>query len=283
MLSLHAIDRALQAKDYDRLLRDLGRNGLVMPLPLRVQLAETPAGARGLGLRRVIELTYGPTALTREVIRALLRSQRDDGAVADGAGRPCCLQTATLLAGLGRALRDHGERLGDEHVEIQAAYDRALAALGALQRGDALFATAQDRTMRDRLLTSAFIAYLLLDAPGFASACQGHALLSVLEDNLDRCDAHTEQLINMARLARLVTPGGVAQASHEQALAVHAEAGLADADQAGSDQADSDRGGSSHGRAGQGELPLIRTKPMTDREASRHAGPGKRAATLNEG
>lgn len=204
MLSINTIDRALEAKDYDHLLRDLGRNGLVMPLPLRVQLAESAAGARGLGLRRVIELTFGPTSLTRQIIRDLIRTQSPMGAVLDAAGRPSCLLTAAFVAGLGRALRDHGDRLGADYSEIESAYDHALAALASMQRGDALFAGPQDDSLSDRLLTSAFIAYLLIDAPGFAAACHGHDLLSALEDNMDTCDANTEQLIDMARLARLV-------------------------------------------------------------------------------
>jgi len=204
MLSIHAIDRALETRDYDRLLRDLSRNGLVMPLPLRVQLAESAAGARGLGLRRVIELTYGPTALARQIIRDLIRAQGPQGAVVDAAGRPSCLLTACFAAGLGRALRDHADRLGDELDEIRAAYQRALAALAAMQRSDAMFASPQDRNLPDRLLTSAFIAYLLIEAPAFAETCSGHALLSSLEDNLDACEPAAEQLINMARLPRLV-------------------------------------------------------------------------------
>ena len=39
MLSIQTIDRTLETGDHDRLLRDLGRNGLVLPLPLRSQLA----------------------------------------------------------------------------------------------------------------------------------------------------------------------------------------------------------------------------------------------------
>lgn len=208
MLSIHAIDRSLQSRDYDRLLRDLGRNGLVMPLPLRVQLAESAAGARGLGLRRLIELTYGPTDLTRELMGALIRAQSPGGAVVDAAGRPSCLLTAAFAAGLGRALRDHAGRLGEQKEEIASAYGRALSALAAMQGEDGLFAGAQDRHGRDRLLTSAFVAYLLMDAPGFARACRGHELLSALEDCLDDCEPATEQLINMARLTRLVPAGG---------------------------------------------------------------------------
>jgi|GEM_PF-1429737 len=208
MLSIQTIDRALEAKDFDRLLQDLGRNGLVMPLPLRVQLAESAAGARGLALRRVVELTYGPTALSRSMVASLLRAQSDQGpvqgAVLDAAGRPSCLLTAAFASGLGRTLRDHGDRLGEDSAPIASAYERALAALSAMQRDDGLFAGHQDYGLRDRLLTSAFIAYLLLDVPDFAEVCRGHALLSALEDHLDDCDPHAEQLINMSRLARLV-------------------------------------------------------------------------------
>lgn len=203
MLSIHTIDRTLQSKDYDRLLRDIGQNGLVMPLPLRVQLAESPVGACGLGLRRLIELTYGPTALTRELVARLIKAQSPDGSLPDAAGRASCLLTAAFTAGLGRALRDHGDRLGDQRSEVMSAYGQALVALSQMQQEDGTFAGAQDRQEHDRLLTSAFIAYLLIDAPGFAEHCRGYALLSALEDRLDDCSAEVEQLINMARLGRL--------------------------------------------------------------------------------
>lgn len=204
MLSIHAIDRTLESKDYDRLLRDLGRNGLVMPLPLRVQLAESPVGAKGLGLRRLVELTFGPTALSKQLIAGLIRAQSPTGAALDAAGRPSCLLTAALAAGLGRVLRDHGGRNIEIYDEVRAAYDRALACLASMQQADGLFAGPQDRDPRDRQLTSAFIAYLLLDSPGFASTCRGHALLSVLEDGLEASSADVQQLVHMARLTRMV-------------------------------------------------------------------------------
>ncbi|MEM9110107.1 MAG: hypothetical protein AAGC72_08785 [Planctomycetota bacterium] len=203
MLSINTIDRALESRDYDRLLRDLAKNGLVMPLPLRVQLAESSAGARGLGLRRLVELTFGPTALSKQLSESLLRLQSPEGAILDAAGRPSCLLTAAFAAGLGRVLRDHGDRLGDRLAEIQSSCDRSLGRLAAMQREDALFAGPEDRDEQDRLLTSAFIGYLLVDAPGFAAVCRGHELLSALEDRLEIATPDTTQLINMARLARL--------------------------------------------------------------------------------
>lgn len=212
MLSIHTIDRALENKDYDRLLRDLTRNGLVMPLPLRVQLAESPVGAKGLGLRRLVELTYGPTTLSRQLIESLLRAQSPTGAALDAAGRPSCLLTAALAAGLGRVLRDQSGRgtesdghdaEADPQAETRLAYQKALDCLASMQGSDALFTGPQDRDQQDRLLTSAFVAYLLIDSPEFAEVCRGHALLSTLEDYLDHAGPDAEQLIGMARLSRL--------------------------------------------------------------------------------
>lgn len=203
MLSIHTIDRTLESKDYDRLLRDLTRNGLVMPLPLRVQLAESPVGAKGLGLRRLVELTYGATSLSKQLIQSLLRAQSLEGAAMDAANRPSCLLTAALAAGLGRVLRDHRDGGDAEHSEVRLAYGRALASLASMQAGDGLFAGPQDRDLKDRLLTSSFVAYLMIDSPDFAGVCRGHELLSALEDHLEDASPDTQQLIGMARLARL--------------------------------------------------------------------------------
>lgn len=218
MISISAIDRALENRDYDRLLQSLSRNGLVMPLPLRVQLAESAVGARGLGLRRLVELTYGPTALTRQITRALIHAQQPNGALADAAGRSSALLTAAFAAGLGRVLRDHAGLLGEEHEPIRSAYEHALATLASMQDDAGLFAGPQDRNLRDRLLTSAFIAYLLIDAPQFAARCQGHTLLTTLEDHLDHCPRDTAELIDMARLTRLL-PAAQADQTHRIATA----------------------------------------------------------------
>ena len=108
-----------------------------------------------------------------------------------------------MAAGLGRVLRDHRAGTDIDLAEIRFAYDRALGALASMQAGDALFGGLQDRDLSDRLLTSAFVAYLLIDSPDFAGLCRGHELLSVLEDHLEHAGHDTEQLISMARLARL--------------------------------------------------------------------------------
>lgn len=203
MLSIHTIDRTLETADHDRLLRDLGRNGLVMPLPLRSQLAQNRVGAVALGLRRVIELTYNPTHLTRQLVDQLLSDQDTSGCWRDADDQPSALLTAAAGAALGRCLRDHDGMLGDQTQPIQRGYAQALTALSVLQQPDGGFAGPTDRTKEDRLLTTAFIAYLMVDDPAFAATCRGHALLSLLEDALDRADRATAELIEMARLARL--------------------------------------------------------------------------------
>lgn len=203
MLSIQTIDRTLETGDHDRLLRDLGRNGLVLPLPLRAQLAQSRVGAVALGLRRVIELTYNPTHLTRLLIDQLLADQDPTGCWRDADGKASALLTATAAAALGRCLRDHDGMLGEQAPAIQRGYANALTALSTLQQHDAGFVGPTDRTREDRHLTTAFIAYLLVDDPAFAATCRGHELLSMLEDALDHADRPTAELIEMARLARL--------------------------------------------------------------------------------
>jgi len=80
MLSTNLIERAFVSRDHDRLLRDLAANGMVMPLPLRVKLGAGAVAPVALALRRLAELTYGPTPLRRAMLRRLLEAQRPDGA-----------------------------------------------------------------------------------------------------------------------------------------------------------------------------------------------------------
>ncbi|MEX0885994.1 MAG: hypothetical protein WD009_06100, partial [Phycisphaeraceae bacterium] len=79
MLSLHLIGRHFYAGDHARLLRAVTENGLDLPAALHPHLADEPAATIGLALRRLAELTYGPTPLTAAMTTALLEHQRDDG------------------------------------------------------------------------------------------------------------------------------------------------------------------------------------------------------------
>ena len=201
MLSIQIIDKTLQQGDHDRLLRELTRNGLVMPLPLRVRLGCSALGAAGLGLRRLVELTYGPTALSRQLTDQLIHAIEPGKGVLDDQGTPCPVLTAAVCAGLGRLIRDHGPLLGDDLAPATQAHQRAIDALQHMQTTDGLFASPDDRNASDRLLASAFIAYLLLDDHAFAIRCQRHALLTALEEARDHADPQTADLIEMARMS----------------------------------------------------------------------------------
>jgi len=201
MLSIQLIDKTLQGGDHDRLLRELGRNGLVLPLPLRVRLGGSAAGATAMGLRRLVELTYGPTALGRELSSRLIAAVVPGAGVLDDQGQPCPVLTAAAAAGLGRLLRDHGHLLGEDHAPTQEAHRLAIDALAQMQAADGLFACPVDRSAEDRLLGSAFIAYLLLDDHAFAARCQRHALLTALEEQRDYAQPAAAELIEMARMS----------------------------------------------------------------------------------
>lgn len=209
MLSIQLIDKTLQQGDHDRLLRELARNGLVMPLPLRVRLGGSGIGATAMGLRRLVELTYGPTALGRELAERLIAAVVPGTGVLNDEGQPCPVLTAAAAAGLGRLLRDHGHLMGEDHPPTQQAHREAIDALARMQAADGLFAGPVDRTAEDRLLVSAFIAYLLLDDHAFASRCQRHALLTALEEQRDRAAPATAELIEMARMSGPVVAAAV--------------------------------------------------------------------------
>ena len=55
MLSVNLIDRFFRARRYEPLLEGLATNGMVLPLPLRVRLSQSPVPAVALGLRRLVE------------------------------------------------------------------------------------------------------------------------------------------------------------------------------------------------------------------------------------
>ncbi|MFI4860905.1 MAG: hypothetical protein ACIAXF_09520 [Phycisphaerales bacterium JB063] len=206
MLSIQLIDKTLQQRDHDRLLRELCRNGLIMPLPLRVRLGRSAHGAAGLGLRRLVELTYGPTALSRELTDQLAHAIHPGLGVLDDDSAPCPVLTAAVCAGLGRLIRDHGQLLGEDLPAITQAHQHGIDALAQMQGHDGLFAGPVDRSSGDRLLVSAFIAYLLIDDHAFAARCRRHALLTALEEQRDHAEPQTADLIEMARMSGPASP-----------------------------------------------------------------------------
>ncbi|MEM1109842.1 MAG: hypothetical protein AAGH99_14245 [Planctomycetota bacterium] len=210
MLSVSLIERTLETRDYDRLLRDLSDNGLSLPLSIRMRLGQSPAGPIALALRRLVELTYGPTALSRRLVDRLLCEQRFDGcsdpqipaagtermASEDGGRDP--LVVATVLAGLSRVAADHPATVGDE---LRSGLDRGYAALAELQDCDGLFSSPDDRSVGDRALTTAFIVSLLGADPRFRAGVRLGELHQWFEARDGRLDRQTQRLWDLALIS----------------------------------------------------------------------------------
>jgi hypothetical protein len=197
MLSLHLVQRHLDAGDYTRLVRALACNGLAIPLPLQARLS-FPAAAVGLALRRVVELTWGPTPLTRHAQSLLLHLQRPDGTFAGSCDRDP-LATAAAAAAFRAVMRNHG---GDAAARAAHPHARALAALASMQADDGLFSARDDRTWQDRAATAALILHLLADDPAFVASVRHAELLNALADQAHRLDDATAELYRLALASR---------------------------------------------------------------------------------
>lgn len=199
MLSVSLIQRTLETRDYDRLLRDLADNGMALPLSLRLRFGQSPTAPLALALRRLVELTYGPTTLSRQLVDRLLRDQRPDGTFpGDNEQDRDALATATALAGLGRVAADHPATVGDE---LRAGLDHGYAALAELQDCDGLFSAPADRSLADRALTTAFIVSLLGPDPRFRGAVRLSELHQWFESQDGRLDRHTQHLWDLASIS----------------------------------------------------------------------------------
>lgn len=204
MLSVSLIERTLETRDYDRLLRDLADNGMSLPLSLRLRFGQSPTAPLALALRRLVELTYGPTALSRQLVDRLLRDQRPDGSFpgdtpeSDAADDRDPLATATALAGLSRVASDHPATLGDE---LRAGLDHGYAALAELQDCDGLFSAPADRSLADRALTTAFIVSLLGSDPRFRDSVRLGELHQWFESQDGCLDRHTQYLWDLASIS----------------------------------------------------------------------------------
>ena len=199
MLSMHLIDRLFRSGQYDKMLQGLSDNGMDLPLPLRVRLSQSPVSALALGLRRVVDLTYGPTPLSEQMVAGLLEAQDESGSFQ---GDP--LATALAAGALTRLIHEHESLAGhddgsvvDPHLPV--ARDRALAALAGMQDGDGLFAFRNDRTWQDRALVGAFICWQLGGDDAFRAAVRFVDLLDWFEQHGDALERQTHQVWCLAR------------------------------------------------------------------------------------
>lgn len=196
MLSDNHIQKLFDTQDHGRLIGCLADNGTTLPLALQARLTQRTAAA-GLGLRRLVELTYGPTPLSRDMTAALLDSQLDDGSFESPSQRDP-LATAAAVAGIAAVLREHYQ--ASDPIDLTNALDRGLASLQAMQMEDGLFCHSDDRTIEDRALTSVFVLFLLARLPGFRESIRFADLMTWFDERADRLDDVTLELYHMARL-----------------------------------------------------------------------------------
>lgn len=202
MLNVYQIERHFRGGNFDPLLRGVAPIGLDLPLPLQVRLSSQRAAVIALALRRVIEVTYGPTALSRELTAALLDRQNGDGSFGDGAkdgglavGDP--LATAAAVAGLTALGREHSNT---PNPEAALARERAIAALAHFQVDSGLFACGADRTDDDRALATAFILTLLAGDEDFRHAVRYADLMTWFDEHADQLDGGVGRLWQFARI-----------------------------------------------------------------------------------
>ncbi len=197
MLSDNLIQKLFDTQDHSRMIGCLADNGTTLPLALQSRLT-LPIAAAGLGLRRLVELTYGPTPLSRDMTAALLDGQLGDGSFTGSSDRDP-LATAAAVAGLAAVLREH-HGISDSPPDLTDALDRAIAALSTMQMEDGLFCHSDDRTIEDRALTSVFVLFMLARLPIFREAVRFADLMTWFDERADRLDNVTLELYHMARL-----------------------------------------------------------------------------------
>ena len=202
MLSVHQIERHFRARHLDTLLRGVAPIGLDLPLPLMVRLSAEPVAVIALALRRVLELTYGPTALSRELTAAILDKQNNDGSFGEGAtgnvdgpGDP--LATAAVVAALTALGREHANT---PHPEAALARERAIAALANSQADTGLFQSSADRTDEDRVLSGAFILTLLAGDEDFRQSVRFADLLNWFDEHAQELDPNAQMLVRLGRV-----------------------------------------------------------------------------------
>ncbi len=201
MLSVTQIQKLFNSRDHARMIASLADNGTALPLPLQARLTQHAAAA-GLGLRRLTELTYGPTSLSRDMIDALLNAQLPDGSF-PGPIDHDPLTTAAAVSGLAAVLREQRAVSAQGPApdpRMAQALDHAIAALAAAQDAQGLFRYSDDRTEQDRALTSAFVLFLLARLPEFRESCRFADLMTWFDEHADRLDEDTAQLYHMASL-----------------------------------------------------------------------------------
>ncbi len=220
MLSVYHIEKLFRAGHFEPLLRGVCPIGMELSLPLRVRISQHPAAVTALALRRVLELTYGRTDLSHDMLHALLAMQSDDGSFENDP-----LSTAAAAEVLQRVLDEHarvpsratkdtagktsgGEVDGttEEIARITNAIDRAWQALETMQAADGLYHFTDDRSDHDRALTAAFIVLLTSQSSMCRHRVGLHAIANWFADHDESLNRETQDVWRLAMVEQANEP-----------------------------------------------------------------------------
>jgi hypothetical protein len=164
MTTVRQIERLWNAKQYDRLFKQLLASRPEASFRLEIQLGQAvPAAA--LALIRLDELSQAHVPLCAHLIRAILSAQEADGSWSDPMTTALCLRAL---------LTSHGQG---------AAIDRGLFYLATMQKSQGIWPKVPIRRMPADPYVSAFILYQLGDCDRFRSAVRFFDAINWFEQN----------------------------------------------------------------------------------------------------
>ena len=188
MQTIRQIDRHWNARQYDRLARELlAPRSEYSPRLLAELSRSVPAAA--LAVIRLDELNQANHALHGKLIRTIIAAQEGDGGWGDPLVTALCLRALMCGKGVGLCI------------------DRGLAYLAALQKEEGAWPAGPIRRLPEDAFVTAFILFHLADHDAFRAAVRLDDALDWLTRHDAALDADTRRLSHRATLrARLRPP-----------------------------------------------------------------------------
>ena len=185
MITVRFIQRLWDARQYDRLIRELLAARVEGSARVATALSGSTAAA-ALGLIRLDELNQSHTPVAQKMLRCIIASQASDGASDGGWNDPlvCALCVRALLTSRGQGL----------------AIQRGLASLANLQRDDGTWPAEPIRRMPGDALVSAFILLQLGGHQQFRSIVRFDDVVTWFEAHADELDGEIVKLWHHAKL-----------------------------------------------------------------------------------
>ncbi len=218
MLNLRRIERDFSRHRHEALLHEVLAQ---MDLGLCAGLFSGPEARAicgvALGLRRAMELSYGPQAAVAEMSQWLADEQASDGSFAGNV-----VATACAAAALERRVNDPGQPydpcMGAAHERALAATEDLLAReLDRLRKSDEsmpLFDAAPDQPLHDVPAVLALVLLLLAEDETFALSPIRQAVIRQLEAPSHQTRGTTDACVrHLRQMARIATPHRAALAA----------------------------------------------------------------------